>query len=332
MFSAFYDRSVTSYVEAWDPNKTGMMESRPDVNPRGIPSYYQQQPKPLIGADLVAAQYRGYLAYAAIQDEKGAPGSLSRKLANDYRAKAEALRVRFNSEWWNSVQNRYYPLMLPNRKFYDGYIADANVYTLLFGLTEEGLRTEAELDSLEKNRPQFDQTLSYYPEILFQYGRAEAAYRFLLELTDPNFRGRGMPEVVFASLGAVVTGLAGISPDARTRTLETLPRLSGAVEWVKLAHLPVLQNEVAVWHRGTNETSVTNQVGPPFHWRAEFPAGANEANPRIVVDGKSVPASLTQGPNRQPLVSVEVQVNSGQLRTVRYQRPATTPLAAPQTQ
>src|SRR6266403_583605 len=33
--------------------------------------------------------------------------------------------------------------------------------------------------------------VEYFPEILFQYGRNDSAYKFLLELTDPNFRGPG---------------------------------------------------------------------------------------------------------------------------------------------
>lgn len=318
VFSAFYDRTVTSYVEAWDPNKTGIMESGPDAGRRGIPSYYQSEPRPLVGADLIAAQYRGYLAYAAIEDQKGVQGSLSRKLAQDYRAKAEALRIRFDSDWWNPIQNRYYALRLPNGKFYDGYVADANAYALLFGITEKGVRTDAELDLLEKNRPPFDQTFSYSPEILFQYGRPDSAYRALLDLTDPNFRGRGMPEIAFAAIGAVATGLAGISPDAPSHTLETLPRLPRAVQWVKLTHVPVLENEVAVRHQGSSETTVTNQAGPVFRWRAAFPAAGNDTTPHILVDGVPVTATRENRVNGQAVVHVDIEMKAGQSTTARY--------------
>lgn len=66
---------------------------------------------------------------------------------------------------------------------------------MLFGLTEPGIRTSAALDLLEKNRPEFLQVLSYFPEILFQYGRNDSAYQLLLELADPNVPIRGLPEV-----------------------------------------------------------------------------------------------------------------------------------------
>jgi hypothetical protein len=315
VFSNFYDRTATDYVSTWDRNNDGLMESSPRTRPRGIPSYYQHEPFPLIGADLVAAQYEGYRVYAAIERQRGARGSLSQKLAEEYEAKAQGLRVRFNTEWWNPIQNRHYSLMLPNHKFYSGYLPEGNVFALLFRLTDDGLKTEAALDSLEKNRPQFDQQLSYFPEILFQYGRNDSAYRYLLELTDPNFRGRGMPEIVFSVVGAVATGMAGISPDARNHLVETLPRLPKAVDWLKLSHVPVLRNEVTVRHRGV-ETVFTNQAGPPLQWKASFPIDSALASPRILVDGVSVPTTVQQRFN-QAVVSVLVSVASGQTRTAK---------------
>src|SRR5438445_13876305 len=103
------------------------MESSPEKRPRGIPSYNQEKPFPLIGADLIAAQYEGYHVYAAMERQRGTRGSLSQKLAEEYDAKAQALRMRFNSEWWNPVQNRHYSLLLPNRTFYPDYVAESNV-------------------------------------------------------------------------------------------------------------------------------------------------------------------------------------------------------------
>jgi hypothetical protein len=318
VFSNFYDRTVTDYVAAWDRNRDGLMESSPDVRPRGIPSYYQQKPEPLVGGDLIAAQYKGYLVYAAMQQQKGARGSLSQKLAEEYTTKAQALRLRFNTEWWNSIQNRHYSLLLPNRTFYPGYVAETNVFALLFGFTEDGLKTEAALDSLEKNRPEFPQKLSYYPEILFQYGRNEPAYQYLLELTDPNFGGRGMPEIVFAVVGATAAGMAGISPDARYNTLETLPRLPKAVDWLRLSHVPVLKNEVNVWHRGVFETTLTNQAGPPIQWKASFRISSPDLVPHVSVDGVPVEATVEQRINHQLVASILIPVKPGQTRTAQY--------------
>ena len=317
-FSNFYDRTVTDYVAAWDPNRDGIMESSPRVRPRGIASYHQQQPDLLVGADLIAAQYAGYVTYSAIQRQKGSRGSLSDRLAIEYLAKAQALRLHYNTAWWNPIQNRHYSTMLADRSFYPGYVAEANLFALLFGLTEEGLKTGAALDVLERNRPEFDQNLSYFPEILFQYGRNESAYRYLLQLTDPNFRGRGMPEIVFAVVGATATGLMGLSPDARQNTVQTFPRLPKTIAWVKLNRVPVLQNQIAVRHQGTAETTFTNQAGPSLQWKASFPLPPGDALPVLLLDGKPIQGTVEERQNRQRVISVLVPVGRGETRTVSF--------------
>ncbi len=321
VFSEFYDRSVTDYVSAWDPHKDGIMESDPKAARRGIPSYHQEKPRGLIGGDLVAEQYVGYLTYAAIEELKGRRGSLSQKLADEYRVKAQALRVRYNTDWWSQLQSRYYSEMLADHTYYDGYIAVINAYVLRSGITEDGLKTEAALDSLEKNKPEYLQTESLFAEILFKYGRNEAAYANLLELMDPTFQGRGMPEIVFAAVGATGQGLMGISPDARGWTVETLPRLPKQVSWAKLAHVPVLRNQIAVEHRGTSETIITNETGPLFQWKATFPASAPCQTARLLIDGLPVKGVCAFGANRQPLVSAVIPVKPGQTRTARYVAP-----------
>jgi len=321
VFSNFYDRTVTSYVAAWDRDHDGVMESPLKPRRRGMASYYQEDPVVLVGADMLAAQYAGYLAYASIQERKGVAGSLSNKLAEQYRSKAQALKIRYSAEWWNELQNRYYSSILPDRRYYSDYVADTNMFSLLFGITEEGLKTEAALDSLEKIRPRYDQTMSYFPEVLYQYGRNDVAYQFLLELTDPGFRSRGMPEIAYAVVGAVATGMMGFAPDAPHATLETLPRLPASVEWVRLARVPVLSNEVTVRHRGVSETAFTNVSGPLVHWKVCFPVARAQRTAHIVVDGAPVPASFEQRANRQVVVSAVVPVKPGQTRTSHY-RPA----------
>ncbi len=159
VFSNFYDRTVSQYVQEWDRDGDGIMELR-DSSPRVTASYYQQAPRLLTGADLVAAQYGGYVAYAAIQEIKGSRGSLSQRIAGEYRAKAEALRNRFNTEWWNPGENLFWSGMMPDRSWYGGFVGPCNVYPLKFGIPEDGPKTEAALDLMERYRPPFDSTYS----------------------------------------------------------------------------------------------------------------------------------------------------------------------------
>ena len=189
------------------------MEGRAD-RPRVAASFNQQPPLFRTGADLLAAQYAAYLAYAAIQEIKGGPGSLSREIAREYRAKAETLRARFNSEWWDPACNCFRTGVLPDGSWSLDYVAPCNVYPLKFGIPEDGPKAEASLDIMERNRPPFDSTYSYYPEVLYRYERNESAYHHLLAITDPHFSGYGMAETAYAAIGAIGTGLMGINPDA----------------------------------------------------------------------------------------------------------------------
>lgn len=313
VFSNFYDRTAVDYVQRWDRDGDGVMESPPEARGRGIPSYWMHQPRPLTGADLLAAQYAGYRVYAGIQAKKGAPGSFSYKLTGEFQAKAEALKTRFQAAWWDAARNRYYSAVLPNGEYYEGYLDDANAFSLRFGITEPGARTEAALDALQAGSPEYEETLSYFPEILFQYGRCQAAYDLLLHLASAEFASHRNPETVFAIAGAVATGLMGLMPDAQENRIETLSRLPKGVDSVGLLRIPALRNALGVHHRGGAETSITNQSGPAFDWKAAFALDA-AGIPRIFVDGRPVESALEHRAGGRILVSGAIPVAPGRTR------------------
>src|SRR5205823_2739328 len=130
--------------------------------------------------------------------------------------------------------------------------------TLLFGITEDGPKTEAALDTAEKEPPQFPGAYSYLPEVLYRYDRNNPAFGFLLDIAGENFFGKDEGEPAFAAIGAVASGLMGLTPDARRSTVESFPRLGEALKWAKLLHVPVLRNEIAIEHRGGRESTLTN--------------------------------------------------------------------------
>jgi hypothetical protein len=269
VFSSFYDHSVTSYVDIWDKERSGWMKAKTDAH-RVHASYNQRPPQFATSADLIAAQYAAYLAYAGIQDLKGERGSLSRRMAEEYRAKAAALKARFNSEWWNADQNRFYSGILPDGSFSTEYVDQSNVYALWFGLPAAGPKIEASLDQMERNRPHYDSTYSYFPEVFARYGRNDRAYKSILEIADPHSSSYARGETAFAALGAIAAGAMGIDPDVPNRVVETLPRLANEIEWARLSRMPVGPNEITIEHRGTRGTIFTNQGGPPVEWRPNF--------------------------------------------------------------
>jgi hypothetical protein len=200
---------------------------------------------PLIGGDLLAAPYAGYRTYAQIQNQKGPPGSRSHRLAEESLAKAEAICVRFNPQWWDASSNHYRSAMMPDHTYGKAYLDEASVFGLLFELMRTGPGGRP-IGPSGRNRAPADQAPSYFPEVLFNYGTNESAHRYLLEVTDPEFRSWGIPEAVFSVVGAIATGLMGISPDAALNRLETLPRLPKGLGTVALTQMPVLGREVTV--------------------------------------------------------------------------------------
>jgi hypothetical protein len=202
---------------------------------------------------------------------------------------------------------------LPDGKYYEGYLDDANAFSLRFGITQPGPKTEAALDALQAGTPAYDETLSYFPEILFQYGRCQAAYDLLLHLTSPEFASHRNPETVFVIAGTVATGLMGLTPDAQANRIDTLSRLPKSVESVGLSRVPILRNAVAVRHRGGAETSITNQSGPAFYWKAAFALDA-AATRRIFVDGHPVESALENRAGVRILASKAIPVEPSRTR------------------
>ena len=315
VFSAFYTRTVTNYVNAWDADHSGIMEN--SRFPRVRASYHASGPKLATGADLVAAQFAGYRTYAAIQEFVGREGSLSQRLAREYRDKARALQMRFNREWWNAAGERFYSGILMDRTFDPEFVSECNMYALWFEIPEDGPKAAAALDLLIRRPPDEPQAHSYTPEVLYLYGRNAAAYDSLLEVGNPEFFGHEKAaEVSFAVIGAVAIGLMGISPNLPALTIETRPRLTSALSWARLSHMPLGQNVVTVEHRGARETTLTNHSGVTLHWKATFD-DLHPGSGRVLVDGVPAVAMPDVDAHRQVVISAMVPIRPGQTRTAR---------------
>lgn len=333
-FQSFYEHSVDEYVEQWDTEHSGVMESPRSDRFRGIPSYDEDWQSPrLIVADLLAAEYAGYMSYGRIQNAKGNPN-----VAAIYFKKAENLKGLYNSDWWNEKLGRHYDAVLQDHNFYSGYINAAHILPFWFDqIPEEGEKSDRELDYILRKGAHGVELRSYLPWIFYKYGRNDTAYHLLSEMIDPSLPRREYPEVSFSVIDDVVEGMMGISPDASRREIETLSRLTSKTAWVKLSGVPVFDNYVSVLHEGTRKTSFTNEVGSPVSWKASFPISIDpisndpwrldpDGQTRIVksaapsyllVDGVRVDATSTIGLDGQVSVFVIMTVNAGETRTVQ---------------
>ena len=152
-----------------------------------------------------------------------------------------------------------------------------------------------------------------------------------MDLSRADRARREYPEVSFSVVGAIVTGLMGVSVDPVMPTREgelleyfadqvvvTLPQLTSRTAWAELRHLPVRANDVSVRHDGVTATVVTNHGGPALVWRAALPGRFDE----LVVNGARVKASRLVLPPGRDVSYARVVVAPGTSARVEAPRAA----------
>jgi hypothetical protein len=306
-FRNFYARSVQEYVQRWDRDGDGIPESYPSYGRRGIASYNEDVARPRLGGDLLAAQAAAYTAYAAMLEMSG---------SNDvamWREKAHALRSKYTAEWWCESAQHFAGLQRSDGVYECSYCGIANFFPLYFNLIEDPAKEQAALaDVIRRRRKHQVEERSYLPELFYAFGHPIVAYEELLEQFEPGYKRREYPEVSYAAIGSVVTGMFGIAPDARTRTLCTCSRLTDATQWAQLSALPCLGNVVDVRHESQVKTVLANRVGEAFVWRAVFPG--HQAH--LLVDGERRSPAWVRGLHGEPQSAVQLEVAPHTTRTV----------------
>jgi len=308
-FRDFYRLSATAYVKAWDHDGDGVPDHRFVDGNRGLGSYDEGRlsDRTAVGADLLAAQARAFLSYAAVLRLKG-----DNTAAGMMEVRAEALRRRFAEKWLRRSFGRFPSLLLEDGLFDDQEWFWHGLFSLSAGFIGPGPVREKTLDGLLESQAENVETESYLPEVLYRYGRDTKAYAEILKLADPAKKRREYPEVSFALLGAIATGTMGIEPEAGGRAVATRSRLTAATDWAELAGVPVLGNVLDVRHEGRHQSTLTNVSGPAVTWRAEFYAPFKE----LAVDGRPMRAFRGTDDAGREVSWVRVEVPPGRPVTV----------------
>ena len=306
----FYAKSVDEFVRAWDHDGDGLLEHYPSYGFRGIASYEEGIPDLWLGGDLLAAQAAGYRAYASILElEERQPD------ASVFIAKARAIQDQLDGPWWDEEQGCLYAYRDQAHAFVSDSHASATQTALYFGTIQDEPRLKRALDNLERMEGTMGvEGRSYTPEILYRYQRIPAAYRSLQSLFDPGLPRREYPELSYALIGALGTGMLGLQPDARERVVATLPRLAPQTAWAEMSGIPVFETGITLRHEGLSETRLTARPGRPFYWRAAFPGSFDT----LQVDGRAWPAAQEQKPGGQIVSSVLLRVAGGESHTVKH--------------
>ncbi len=342
--SNFYDRTVTDYVQRWAIGPDAVMKrprlmnqsATPDpdarfANSRGIPGYNEDTDDFVAGLDLLAAEYAGLAAYARIQEARGDFAA-----ARAWLLKAFDMKALVNSTWWDERAQGFYDHLTTGHALAHRGPSAWNSAALYWAVAADGVHLRKTLDGLimqiSRSRSAPIEEQSHHAEVLYRYGVADVAYDQIMDLAGPGRARREYPEVPFSVVGAIVTGVMGVSVDpvmpGREETLldyfanqfvMTLPQLTGNTAWAELRHLPVRANDVSVRHEGVTATVFTNNSGPALVWRAALPGRFDE----LVVNGSRVKASRLVLPPGREVSYARLVVAPG--TSGRVEAPRTTP-------
>jgi hypothetical protein len=305
VFVNFYEKSLNEYVRCWDPDGDRLMEGT-SGNPsrRGLSSYNEEQ-FGRVGVDLLAGQYIGNLRFAAMLKLRGKPGE-----ARDYLRRAERIRSKINTDWWVPGDHLYHHYIK-----YDGrWLDDKQMMAFLLRWNVvPPERASAVVEQLISVLPRTGvEMTSYLPLETYRYGKAEDAHKLLAKLVSPDLKRREYPEVSYAAIEAFAMGLMGIQPDAATRTITSLSRLTPQTHWAELDHIPVWSNEVKIRHDGRRQSTLANLSGRAITWEARFYA----QKAKLKVNGATQMGKSGKDEDGRRTVAARVQVNAGDKCTV----------------
>jgi hypothetical protein len=321
VFLNFYDRTIVDYTARWSLRPDRIMERTSNVEEppyfRGDPTYEESSRDNLIGIDLLSTQYAAFRAYAAIQVVRG-----NIKASREALHTAEEVKTLINTKWWSTAQGYYYAFFNKQHQFTGRAGADV----LYHDAVDAGQKTASALETLlaTKHSEPVDavEAKSHYAEILYRYGKSREAYEQIIDLCREGRARREYPEVSYSVIGALVTGLMGITiepavsvadlmPASFNPIVTTLPALNSPPDWAELSNLPLLEGTVTIRHQGNSGTSFTNHGPISLQWKPTFPGSLTS----LRIDGNPSPAHVISQLSGQVLTGAVLSVAPG--RTLR---------------
>ena len=273
VFKNFYDRSANEFISQWvlQPDSLLTRPAHPNApipfniddafhRCRGLPSYSEGVPDIKMGADLLAAIYRGLLSYAEILKANG-----QQKEAAIYAKKALAYQKQLDKHWWDDSASLYHTYY-SNKNIFGK--TEGETFLLWFDALKDPARRKKTLEHLLANDWNIE-NLSYFPYLMYQNGYPAEAYKYILHLTNPATERREYPEVSFGVIKGFTEGLMGISADARYNRISTLYRNHNDVGSA-LYNVPVLNTFINISHINKKKSVLTNKGTKAVNWQAGF--------------------------------------------------------------
>ena len=304
-FERFCALTMEQYIARWDRDGDGIPDRVVTEGRRGIASYDEGDEAVgglKAGADLLCAQIRAYYSASEMCRLTG-----RKECARRYAKRGTALEEALRRDWYDRERGLAFGLGLDGRMRFLPRNPWAEKDFLYRGLARHP-EAEPILDALTQRMDDaIIELFSHLPEILWRYGREEAALRAIRRAMDRDLPRRDYPEASFCAVGAVAAGLMGIDPDGESGRVRTLSGLAD-VEWAALCHVQALDGRVSVEHWGHEASSLENECGHGLVWRACFPECRS-----IRADGHEVEARRATDPlSGRTLSFADIAVPAGQ--------------------
>ena len=308
VFLNFYERTVSDFVQRWSldsdeivtreryMNRETVDLSDPYEYARGIPSYHESsQGATQLGIDLLSFQVAAYRSYAAILDKTNQPAK-----STEYLSRAVRTSNLITEVFWNEDIGQFHELLLTDGSTAMG--GGMQVYALYNDAVPNLERARIAATSILNNDPGNIEMRSHYPEVLYRYGLYGEALDMLMLISDPETPRRTYPEVSFAVVGAIGTGLMGISP--LEKGISTLSRINTSDDWVELNYVTQGKSVYNLRHDGTTSSTLSVLSGEKLFWHATF-SGNHES---LVVNGRKLKANQKTDALGNPVTFIEIEV------------------------
>ena len=174
-----------------------------------------------------------------------------------------------NDTWWDKKSGCYYSRVNLDHQL-EGH--GLNLSLLYYGAAEDGGKSasvlKSILDAIGQKEPMGVEDQSHLPEILYRYGKPDAAYEQILDLTREDKNRREYPEVSYSVVGAIVNGLMGIEVEAAEpgkalqdslyveEPVVTTPQLTSQTQRAEVDDVPVRTNMIRVRHDGLRKSAI----------------------------------------------------------------------------
>ncbi|GAA0625005.1 hypothetical protein HPO96_01470 [Kribbella sandramycini] len=235
--AAYYRTCVGEFVTAHDSDGDGVPEAGGTADIfLGTATYNEREAPLLIAGDGLAAQY-----------------AVLRKLGRD--AEADRLQAIYQT-WW---RDDHFARGVTTDGLDFDWGLESHTLAALFGLGG----TDQHLDWLEakmtSDPPKNIESKSYYPELLFKYGRDESAWQWTKHLIDSR---DDYPEISFTVVEHLVAGLLGLRPRAGDAVLAVDSHLPAELGVLTADHIRVGGWDLRITQEARHTTEVTVHSGP----------------------------------------------------------------------